>query len=90
MDWKSNLNGSRRVSKKKPYNLRNADECRDWLKSLRLGANKEKITEVQVDENTKLSIDAASDEQIIKVANGLAVKMAEHYGLKVKDETEAA
>jgi hypothetical protein len=49
--------------------------CRDFLKSVRMGPKGSKITELTQADGKVLSIDEASDAQVLELANDLADAM---------------
>lgn len=54
------------------WDLSSPKMCRDFLKKVRIGPQGASIEFLQQEDGTKFSIEEASDEQILQVANEIA------------------
>lgn len=54
------------------WKLDSPSMCRDFLKQIRLGKDGDRITFLQQSDGKQVSLDEASDEQVMQVANELA------------------
>lgn len=57
------------------WKLNSPKMCRDFLKSLRFGPQGSAITELTQADGKTISVDDATDEQVLQVANELAEAM---------------
>lgn len=57
------------------WDLSKPKMCRHFLKNLRIGPEGAKIEFLQTEDGGKISIDEATDEQILQVANDIAEAM---------------
>lgn len=57
------------------WDLSNPKQCRNFLKEVRIGKEGAKITYLQQADGTEVSLDDASDDQILDVANQIAEAM---------------
>lgn len=58
------------------WDLSDPVQCRDFLKKLRVGPNGEACTHVYLADGTELTIDEASDEQIVTLCTEMAETVA--------------
>jgi hypothetical protein len=56
----------------KVWKLNSPSMCRDFLKQVRIGKEGNQITYLQQADGKQVSIDEASDQQVLQVANELA------------------
>lgn len=72
--------------KPKYWNLSDATDARDFLKSLRLGPKQAAITFLQTESGAQIKIEDASDQQILGLVSQIAKMMEDVGRIKKRDD----